>query len=241
MLELNDDFEWADAPWGRVLRCCAIAAPHAFTTRALVLDADGWRSLRDLLGVTRVVRPRQVHGKTVTVVGTQGEATADAVLTNTVDTAAAVVAADCVPLLLFDPRTGAAGAVHAGWRGTAARIASTAVESMTRQFGSSPSDLIAAIGPSIGPCCYAVGGELLSEFGPDGRRWFYRLSDGWRLNLWAANRDQLVDAGLPTANVHLAELCTVKHPDEFPSYRRDGARAGRIAAAIRPTAGRGAT
>lgn len=104
---------------------------------------------------------------------------------------------------------------------------------MERNFGTRAADLIVAIGPSIGPCCYRVGEELLAAFGPGGRRWFLRLGDGWMLNLWSANSDQLADAGVKSENIHVAELCTAMHEELFDSYRRDGREAGRMAAAIR--------
>jgi YfiH family protein len=248
----NGEFEWVQASWGPALRCRAIRAPHLFSTRALELrrNHDGWQQLASALGVApgTVFRPKQVHGSGVTVVPFPQvdpmesardlfkdacESEADIIMTKSVDVAVAVQAADCVPLVFLDSATGAVAAAHAGWRGTAAGVALSATRAMARHFGTSASDLIVAIGPSIGPCCYRVGDELLAAFGSQGRRWFYRLSDGWMLNLWAANRDQLVEAGVKSENVHVAELCTAMHPDLFDSYRRDGASAGRMAAAIR--------
>ena len=221
-----------------------------FTTRGLALrqNKEGWCQLAAELGVDaeHMFRPKQVHGNAVIVVPV-GDASgasrmagvdacasaADIIMTRDAEVAVAVQAADCVPLLFFDPLTGAVAAAHAGWRGTAAGVARSATRAMAESFGTSAENLIVAIGPSIGPCCYRVGEELLGAFGPEGRRWFYRLAGGWMLNLWAANRDQLVEAGVKSANVHVSELCTAMHPDLFDSYRRDGAGAGRLAAAIR--------
>src|SRR5690606_22578476 len=108
-----------------------------------------------------VVQLTQVHGNDVAVVGpgtpARGERPrADVAVSNEADAAVAVRAADCVPLLLGDRRTGAVAAVHAGWRGTAARAAVAAVEALGREFGSRPADLVVAIGPCIGACCYEV-------------------------------------------------------------------------------------
>jgi YfiH family protein len=240
----NDEFEWVQASWGPALRCRAIQAPHVFTTRSLELRAnsDGWRQLAAELGVApaNIFRPKQVHGDAVFVVPS-GEAApgegacgvADIILTSNADSAVAVQAADCVPLLFFDPVNGAVAAAHAGWRGTAAGVTRSTTRAMADRFGTRADDLIVAIGPSIGPCCYRVGEELLGAFGADGRRWFYHLAGGWVLNLWNANRDQLVEAGVKSGNVHVAGLCTAMHPEAFDSYRRDGKGAGRLAAAIR--------
>jgi len=185
-----------------------------------------------------------VHGDAVTVVREMPADTkdlcagaADIIMTATPEIAVAVQAADCVPLLFQDRRTGAVAAAHAGWRGTAAGLAQKTVRAMGERFGTRAADLVVAIGPSIGPCCYRVGEELLAAFGGEGRRWFYRFSKELMLNLWTANRDQLAEAGVNGDDIHVAELCTVMHPDLFPSFRRDGENTGRIAAAIRSAPG----
>jgi YfiH family protein len=154
--------------------------------------------------------------------------------------ALAVVTADCVPILLADPASGAVGAVHAGWRGTVADVTGAAVRAMTRHWDVAPARLVAAIGPSIGACCYEVGEELPTAFAAAGHledatsRWFARDEDGrLRLDLWIANRDLLVRAGLRPDQVHVAGLCTKTHLDWFESYRAEGAAAGRLAAIIK--------
>lgn len=249
MSQTNDDFHWTQESWGRALRCKAISAPHLFSTSDLELrkaggqSAAGWDQLAVTLGVRAgsVLRPRQVHGDAVTAVSEIPAdakevcaAAADIIIASNPDVAVAVQAADCVPLLFEDRRSGAVAAAHAGWRGTAAGVVRKAIEAMHKHFRSDRGDLTVAIGPSIGPCCYEVGEELLAAFGPNGRRWFYRLSGRLMLNLWSATVDQLVEAGVNRKTIHVAELCTAMRPDVFPSYRRDGERAGRFAAAIRP-------
>ena len=239
----NGPFQWTQEKWGRALRCAAIPVPHLFSTNDLLLAGAEWKKLAQSLGVQPacVLRPKQVHGADVTVVS-QLECDpadvcakeADIIVTDNAEIAVAVKAADCVPLLLFDRRSGAVAAAHAGWKGTAAGVARSVVHSMTSNYGSRPENLVAAIGPSIGPCCYQVGEELLASFGPEGRRWFYRVKDRLMLNLWKANEDQLAEAGLASENIHLAELCTAMERDLFPSFRRDGKAAGRLVAAIRP-------
>jgi hypothetical protein len=148
--------------------------------------------------------------------------------------AVSVRAADCVPILLADRRTGAVAAIHAGWKGTAAGAVMVAVQSLASRYGAKPEDMIAAVGPCIGPCCYEVGPELAGHFSShaEASTWF---SDAARphLDLWRATRDQLIRAGVPPAQIHVCALCTFDHPSLFHSYRRDGASAGRLVAAIR--------
>lgn len=240
-----------------MLQCVPLleVAPHIFTTRQLDLTgsdrdmAAGWSRIAASIGIgsSQLVRPMQVHGAAVIVISRDrhgapqgGDAReADIVVTDDAETGAAVQVADCVPLLVGDPRSGAVAAAHTGWRGTAARVASAAVAALRSNFGADPADLVAAIGPSIGPCCYQVGVELIEAFrnagyGPrDLERWFLREGE-LCLDLWKANRDQLEAAGLRQDRIHVAGLCTATHADLFHSYRRDGQAAGRTAAAIRP-------
>ncbi len=147
--------------------------------------------------------------------------------------------ADCVPMLVCDPAGGAAAAIHAGWRGTCARVGRAAIDAMRHEFGSDPANLIAAIGPSVGPDDYEVGESLSEAFLAAGHpradvdRWFIRSRMKPHLDLWSANRDQLIAAGVRPANIHLCGLSTVAHPHAFDSYRIAGERAGRMAALIR--------
>jgi polyphenol oxidase len=146
--------------------------------------------------------------------------------------------ADCAALLIADSRRGAVAAVHAGWRGTAAGIAAAAVAQLRKLHGSDPRDLVAALGPSIGPCCYTVGEELREAFRRAGQddvdlgRWF-RVDERLELDLWTANRDQLEAAGVPGSAIHVSGLCTACHPEWFYSYRREGTAAGRLVGFIR--------
>jgi YfiH family protein len=143
----------------------------------------------------------------------------DALLENAPGAVVAVKTADCIPILLVDERQRAVAAVHAGWRGTAARIAPAAILAMHARFGSEPSDLHAAIGPGIGRCCYEVGPEVAAEFGEQGRA---------HLDLAAINRRQLLESGVTAKQIYASNLCTRCGVDEFHSFRRDGERAGRM-------------
>lgn len=251
-------FEWAQAICGPVLQCGPLAelARHVFTTRGLALrgalEADGadWSLVAGALGVStdRLARLRQRHGARVVEAvpaalpasNPEDRPEADVLIGRDPTVALVVAAADCVPLLLADPRTGSVAAVHAGWRGTAAGAAAAAVAALRHGYGVRPANLVAAIGPSIGPCCYVVGPELRPRFAdhPDASAWFRRGAD-LRLDLWRATTDQLVRAGLDAGRIHAAGLCTACHPDCFHSYRREGDAAGRMAGAIRPLTGPG--
>ena len=143
----------------------------------------------------------------------------DALLENTPGSVVAVKTADCVPILLVDSRHRAVAAVHAGWRGTVARIAAHALEAMSERFGTDPADVHAAIGPGIGKCCYEVGPEVAAQFGTHGKA---------HIDLAEANRLQLGAAGVSTARIYVAGLCTMCHAEEFYSFRRDKQAAGRL-------------
>lgn len=250
-----ESFYWTQSPCGPVLKCRPLdaSAAHLFTTRELQLTSAGeWRRVGDLLGVAEVVTSHQVHGREVATARrgsprALARQDADVLVSDDPEVAIAVRAADCVPILLADSRTGAVAAVHAGWRGTAAGAVTAAVDALSRQFGARPEDLVAAIGPSIGACCYDVGTELVDAFAAAGHprhlvdRWFLappaRLGSserpGLRLDLTAANRDQLVLAGVPEAQIHACGLCTAMHLDVLTSFRAEKDKAGRIAGIIR--------
>ena len=244
-------FAWTQAPWGEVLVCGPLtaAAPHLFTTAnlRLVEDEREWDAIAAHLGLIpgnlRLVR--QVHGTSVAVVrrGARGGAErpeADIVISDDPDAAVAVRVADCAPVLLADTRLGVVGAAHAGWRGTVRRAAAVAVAAMEGTFGTRPADLIAAIGPCLGPCCGEVGPEVLEMFRAEGHpptaleRWFAPGPSGRpHLDLWRANADQLADAGVQPERIFTAELCTRTHHALLHSYRAHGSSAGRSAALIR--------
>ena len=249
-----DSFYWTTESWGSALRCRALDpfAPHLFTTRQLPLtSAADYKQMARAVGVEQVAALTQVHGNAVVVIR-RGMAAppqppeADALVSDSADLALAVRAADCVPLLMADRVTGAVAAVHAGWRGTAARVAVAALNALEREFGTHPQNVVAAIGPSIGPCCYQVGPDLVDAFAAAGHerylieRWFStpppprgsRERPQLRLHVAGANRDQLVLAGVPEGQIYDCGLCTAMHLDVLTSYRAEKEKAGRIAAVI---------
>lgn len=188
---------------------------HGFGTRDACLPAPGTATLKQIHSTICV----PAAGRS----GILGQG--DALLENLPGHLVAVKTADCIPMLFADARSRAVAAVHAGWRGTAARIGPVALAAMREQFGSLPEDLWVAIGPGIGACCYEVGPEVAAQFGfsPNGRV---------RLALAEANRRQLAEAGVPAEQISVASLCTRCHPEDFHSFRRDKEHAGRMYAFI---------
>ena len=209
-----------------------------------------------------LVTLRQVHSDVLRVIREPlpEASTGDALATRARDLLLGVQTADCIPILLVDPRHRAVAAIHAGWRGTLARIAAKTVGRMAMEFGTRPKDLLAAMGPGIGRCCYEVGPDVVKEFAaqfPDAGEWFdgpfVALASGedpnplpWltmmppghqpapvrcHLDLYAANSAILADAGMQRKNIFAADLCTSCRTDLLFSYRREGVT-GRMMAVI---------
>jgi YfiH family protein len=249
MAQGNGSFRWQQVGWGRVLVCAPLleVAPHLFTSRDLDVggagpDKDGYGPIARVLGVApdRLGRARQVHAASVVRADRPPEnpvawtAPGDVIVSGDPRYAALVRVADCVPILIADPRSGAVAAVHSGWRGTVAGAPAAAVSALGALFGARAGELVCAVGPSIGPCCYQVGNDVRDAFGDRGAEWFVPDGDRWRLDMWRANVAQLVSAGVPDGSIHVARECTACSLDRYFSYRAEGARAGRLAAAIRP-------
>lgn len=211
---------------------------------------------------TELVTLKQIHSSHIHVLegAPQGVLVGDGVITDRPGLLLSIQTADCVPVLLVDPRRRAVGAFHAGWRGTAKRIVEKGVGMMAMMYGSEPGDLRAAIGPCIGQCCYAVGPEVVEEFhsqfdyagelfqdifdddpvktkypllfltarapghGPVGKQ--------PHLDLVAANRRQLLAAGVPTENIWASGLCTGCNTDRLFSHRKEDGFTGRMMAVV---------
>ena len=191
---------------------------------------------------------KQVHSGTVTIVteemigygaadlDTAVEAT-DAMITDVPSLCLTVLAADCVLVLFFDPQKKIIAAVHAGWRGTVKLAVQKTAEILKQEFNCNPAELLVGIGPSIGPCHYEVGPEVISQvedtFGnidgyinnetPDGKGYF---------DLWEANKRQVIEVGIPAQNIEVAQICTYCNAHLFFSERHQKGRTGRFGAGI---------
>lgn len=216
-------------------------------------DLDAVEANHDLifeaLGVRRedVVSPHQVHSTTVRVVDERDRGQVcpetDALITAVPDVVLMLRFADCVPVLFRDPIRRVVGLAHAGWRGTVGGMAGAAVQAMVDEFGCDPADILAGVGPSIGPCCYEVGPEVaeaVSSAFPDVAGLLEPRANGrWHLDLWAVNRRQLAAAGVQS--IEVAGMCTACRTDEWFSHRAEQGKTGRLGALIslREGTGRG--
>lgn len=185
----------------------------------------------------------QMHGTDVRVVNSPAEAKpaenssgdtiyCDAIVSDAANVLAGVKTADCVPLLLGDARTGSFAAVHAGWRGTFAGIIFYAIERLTKEYRVNPEDLLVAIGPAAGICCYEVGAEVIDGFRERfkyAEELFIHTREGHaRIDLLKANHTQLAAAGVPANQIYTAPLCTMTRTDLFFSYRREKQSQGKV-------------
>ena len=245
-----DGFRWRTLGPGEPLEVLAsvrFPARHGFTCRVRNRQPnashlgrrDGLEADLDLLkrsaGVRAVHALRQVHGNDVQVLRSvarpDAPAVGDALVTRIPGTAIAIKAADCVPVLLADPVSGAVAAAHAGWRGTLARVVEAAARALAAEAGAPPSRLRAVIGPAIRACSFEVGPEVVSAFrdsGHDVDRFALRPRASGRphLDLALANRLQLLAAGLPEDAIEDTGICTRRQP-AFHSDRREGSGVGR--------------
>jgi polyphenol oxidase len=181
---------------------------HGFGTRDDALPQQNMASLK------------QIHSAVVWVAeqpGCVGEG--DALVTGQTGVPVSIRTADCYPILLADVRNRTVAAVHAGWRGTAARIVDRTIQQMHARFGTEARDLWVAIGPGIGSCCYEVGAEVARQFG---------LEAAGRIDLAEMNHQQLVQAGVAEGHIEVLGGCTKCDGQRFHSFRRDQERAGRM-------------
>ena len=185
----------------------------------------------------------QVHGNEARVVNSVEEAKpaedqlgetiyCDVIVSNAAGVLAGVKTADCVPILIGDPRSGSFAAVHAGWRGTLATAVIEGIKRLSQEYGANPVDLRVAIGPSAGPCCYEVGTDVIDAFTsrfPDGAKLFTTTRPGHALvDLITANKDQLESLGVLPERIHVAPFCTMCRTDLFFSYRKEKKLHGKV-------------
>ncbi len=228
-------------------------------TRENVLENR--RRFQSVLGASdlKLISLKQIHSDVIHLfdAAPAEPCRGDASATNRPGLLLGVQTADCVPILLVDPKRRAVAAVHAGWRGTLQRIVTKALGKMQMEFGTKPADFLAAIGPSIGGCCYEVGTEVATQFlsqfaeapewfdefrtgdEPNPIQWLNMTPPGHQpppknvlLDLKKANRAQLLDAGLRSENIFVSDLCTACRRDLLFSYRKQGSQSGRLMSVI---------
>ncbi len=204
-------------------------------------SVEGNRSLlARAFGITqeKMVTVKQTHGSDILVIDEPNDDVShflgiegDAIITNQPGIMIGVCVADCVPILLCDPEKKVIAAVHAGWKGTAAKLASKTVAGMKSLFECSPKKLQAFIGPCIGKCCYEVDAPVKQAFIQNELDWNAYTepvgTDRWSLDLTAANQALLLAAGIPALQIQVSGMCVCCHRELFFSYRRDGAETGR--------------
>lgn len=206
---------------------------------------ENYRRLGEAVGFDpkRTVFTKQIHSDIIERVGVSDcgrglivsvENGCDGLVTNEPEVVLTVFSADCTPILLYDPVAKAVGAVHAGWRGTAAAIAAKAVERMAAEFGSKPENIRAAIGPCISQCCFETDRDvpeaMLNAFGDAAKEAIRETGSKYYVNLKALNALALTRAGV--RQIDIATECTACEPERFWSHRRVGNRRGSLAAMI---------
>ena len=205
------------------------------------------------LDVEKICTADQVHGDTIYRVQSEDAGrgvhayndaieSTDALMTNVPGVPLMMCFADCVPIMFLDTENKAVAIAHGGWKGTVKHISEKTLLKMGEEYGTKPEKCLAAIGPSIGPCCFAVGDDVKAEFVnsfPDYCDKLVITKNGeTHIDLWQANRLQLLAAGMKDENIDTAEVCTACNSKMFFSYRADGGVTGRLAAMIALKQGR---
>ena len=202
--------------------------------------------LRDLLpGHPELIIPHQVHKTEVRVIDeeflslddtTRKESLEgiDAIVSNSADVCLCISTADCIPVLCYDTHKQVVAAIHAGWRGTVERIVEKTLQVMEDQYGTNPADVEAVIGPGISLESFEVGDEVYQAFADKGFEMnrIARHYAKWHIDLWEANRLQLIKQGVKAEDIELSGVCTYRQHEDFFSARRLGIRSGRILSGI---------
>ena len=242
----------------------SISVPHAFTTRFGGVSQGQFASLniahhrgdaeenvaKNLqilaksldFSLEKLVLTRQIHSDIVRAVTAQDHCgidhyeypECDALITATKDVALMVFTADCTPILLHDPITGAVGAIHAGWRGTAADIAGKTVRAMAEHYGARPENIRAAIGPNIGGCCFETDADvpraMVAALGEKAEKYIRAENEKYYVNLKAINAEFLRRAGVE--KIEISDACTMCQHQRFWSHRITGGNRGSQGAII---------
>lgn len=233
-----------------------LAVPHAFSTRVGGVSEGPYQGLnigqttRDVpqrvhenrlrlareVGIPPVRTLSMVHGTRVVRVDRHPPAVreGDACITDRPGVPMMITTADCVPIFFHDPVRRAVGLAHAGWRGTVAGIAAETVQALAREYGSRAGDVLVGIGPAIGPCCFEVDRDVAEPFLQrfPGKDLVAERLNKFTVDLWRANIQVLLEAGVAEERIRISRLCTSCREDLFFSYRRDRTVTGRMAALI---------
>jgi hypothetical protein len=223
-------------PWASLNMATSVGdtRENVLENRALALQALT-STPRGIFDVWQVHSNRVIYTRKPRQVGELHEQ-ADAIITDHPDVVLLMMFADCVPVLLYDPRHHAVGIAHAGWKGTVAKVASECVTAMSQAFHTQPEDLLAVIGPSICPEHYAVGSEVVRAvkvaMGDDSSEILYQENGIISLDLWRANEIILTQAGVLPHHIQTVEICTAEHTEDWYSHRAEMGKTGRFAAMI---------
>ncbi len=216
----------------------AVTTKHGLDVQLAATDPSGAAcQVASAMGFDGVAFCRQVHGDMLYHVESPGIAgDGDGLVTDTPGLGVMCFSADCPIVLVADSATSAVGVAHASWRSTVKQVTRRLVDRLRDEFGCGPENLVAGVCPSAGPCCYEVGPEVVDvavrELGLMAERFFRASGDRFIFDLWAANREQLLAAGVRRENIHTAGVCTICHNDTYPSYRSEKGTAGRFVAVI---------
>lgn len=216
---------------------CGDNTNHVAANRQIVLNY--------LSSCKELVFPHQTHGSVVRVVDDaflkfsveerikllEG---VDSLVTAKSGYCLCISTADCIPVMMYDTVNNAVAAIHAGWRGTVRRIVEHTVQTLVQEFDSNPSDLVACIGPGIGLEAFEVGDEVYQAFQDASfpMEQIARRKEKWHIDLWEANRLQLINKGIPASSIQVAGICTYTQHQQFFSARRLGINSGRILSGI---------
>lgn len=231
---------------------------HAFTTRDLNLGFNTLASDEDIIENFKIICSQletsiedsvlsmQTHKTDIRIVTSDDKGKGltkqrdyndvDGLVTDEKGLALFTFYADCVPLFFLDPKKQVIGVAHGGWRGTVGKIAKNMIETMKETYQSSPEDILVAVGPSVGSCCYEVGRDVYEQFNESFKEISTILKekdkDKWTLDLWEANKIVIEESGVPLSNITMGKMCTSCNNHKFFSYRKEDGKTGRMSATI---------
>lgn len=194
---------------------------------------------KDEFNLTNLTRNSQIHSSIVNKIDEKNigqRIDGDALISNVKEVPLLILTADCVPVVIIDPKNKAIGVAHAGWRGTYDKICKNTIDEMIKNYKSNPEDLICVIGPSIGPCCYEVSKDLVEKFNTNlanhAGEFDIIKDDKYFLDLWKINELTLKDCNVKDKNIINLQICTNCNHDKFYSYRKHNKTPKRIGTMI---------